>query len=93
MASRLVAAAASSSSSSASPLARLISRRRLAGGADPHGPAKVNLWQDPMSPSKWKEEHFVLASLSMWGVVMYGGFKIFAGGKKENKNEAVPTQV
>lgn len=25
--------------------------------ADHHGPPKVNLWQDPMSPSKWKEEH------------------------------------
>ncbi|XP_062215262.1 uncharacterized protein LOC133915893 [Phragmites australis] len=91
MASRLVAAAASSSS--APPLARLISRRRLAGGADPHGPAKVNLWEDPMSPSKWKEEHFVLASLSMWGGLIYGGFTFFAGGKKENKGEAVPAQA
>jgi len=25
--------------------------------ADHHGPPKVNLWEDPMSPSKWKEEH------------------------------------
>lgn len=25
--------------------------------ADHHGPPKVNFWQDPMSPSKWKEEH------------------------------------
>ncbi|KAL6599577.1 hypothetical protein ACP70R_045714 [Stipagrostis hirtigluma subsp. patula] len=84
MASRLVAAAASSSSSS--PLARLISRRRLAGAADHHGPAKVNLWEDPMSPSKWKEEHFVLASLAMWGGIIYGGLKAFTG-KKENKTE------
>lgn len=22
-----------------------------------HGPPKVNIWEDPMSPSKWKEEH------------------------------------
>nr|ACG46505.1 hypothetical protein [Zea mays] len=49
MASRLVAAAASSSSlSSASPLARLISRRGLAGAADGHGSAKVPLWKDPL---------------------------------------------
>ena len=25
--------------------------------ADHHGPPKVNFWQDPLSPSKWKEEH------------------------------------
>ncbi|OEL20789.1 hypothetical protein BAE44_0018194 [Dichanthelium oligosanthes] len=55
MASRLVAAAASSSASS--PLARLVSRRRLAGAADGHGSDKVALWKDPLSPSKWKEEH------------------------------------
>jgi len=24
---------------------------------DPHGTPKVNIWQDPLSPSKWKEEH------------------------------------
>ncbi|KAL0399349.1 UNVERIFIED_CONTAM: hypothetical protein Sradi_2278200 [Sesamum radiatum] len=35
----------------------LIQRRGLAGGGDHHGPPKVNFWQDPMSPSKWKEEH------------------------------------
>nr|ACG30863.1 hypothetical protein [Zea mays]ACG31954.1 hypothetical protein [Zea mays] len=93
MASRLVAAAASSSSlSSASPLARLISRRGLAGAADGHGSAKVPLWKDPLSPSKWKEEHFVLASLSMWGVIFYGGYKLFSG-KKETKTEAASPQA
>ena len=25
-----------------------------------HGPPKVNFWQDPLSPSKWKEEHVSL---------------------------------
>ncbi|GMY31670.1 hypothetical protein FCV25MIE_26912, partial [Fagus crenata] len=35
--------------------ASLIHRRGLAGGGDHH--AKVNFWEDPMSPSKWKEEH------------------------------------
>lgn len=28
--------------------------------ADHHGPPKVNCWQDPMNPSKWKEEHVSL---------------------------------
>ena len=28
--------------------------------ADHHGPPRVNVWQDPMSPSKWKEEHVSL---------------------------------
>ncbi|TVU46339.1 hypothetical protein EJB05_05865 [Eragrostis curvula] len=89
MASRLVAAAAAPASSSSSALARLISRRGMAGAADPHATPKVNIWQDPLSPSKWKEEHFVLASLSMWGGIIYGGLKFFSGGKKENKAEVL----
>ncbi|MBA0726769.1 hypothetical protein Golax_002576 [Gossypium laxum] len=40
--------------------ASLIPRRGLAGAADHHGPPKVNFWEDPMSPSKWKEEHVSL---------------------------------
>lgn len=28
--------------------------------ADHHGPPKVACWKDPMSPSKWKEEHVSL---------------------------------
>ncbi|CAN4096992.1 unnamed protein product [Withania somnifera] len=52
-----------------------------------HGPPKVNFWQDPMSPSKWKEEHFVIISLTGWGLAFYGGYKLFTGGKKEKKEE------
>ncbi|GMN22735.1 hypothetical protein TIFTF001_045698, partial [Ficus carica] len=37
--------------------ANCIQRRGLAGAADHHGPPKVDFWKDPMSPSKWKEEH------------------------------------
>ncbi|PKI35057.1 hypothetical protein CRG98_044572 [Punica granatum] len=36
---------------------QLTQRRGLAGAADHHGPPRVNAWQDPMSPSRWKEEH------------------------------------
>ncbi|MCO5574657.1 hypothetical protein L7F22_028447 [Adiantum nelumboides] len=43
--------------------------------ADHHGPPKVNFWEDPMSPSKWKEEHFVLISLAGWGLFGYGAYK------------------
>ncbi|KAF7096938.1 hypothetical protein CFC21_098819 [Triticum aestivum] len=118
MASRLLAAASSSSASS-SPLARLISSRRMAGAADHHGSTKVNMWQEPLNPGNWKEEHlswlihwhevykskcnyfylislllvitellqFVLASLAMWGAIIYGGLKAF-GGKKEVKTES-----
>uniref|UniRef100_A0A0D9VVW9 Uncharacterized protein n=1 Tax=Leersia perrieri TaxID=77586 RepID=A0A0D9VVW9_9ORYZ len=85
MASRLVAAAAASSSSSSSPLARLISRRGLA--AEHHGPAKVNMWQDPLNPANWKEEHFVLASLAMWGGIFYGVSRLFSGMKKDKTTE------
>ncbi|KAI5073457.1 hypothetical protein GOP47_0011470 [Adiantum capillus-veneris] len=40
-----------------------------------HGPPKVNFWEDPMSPSKWKEEHFVLVSLAGWGLLGYSVYK------------------
>ncbi|XP_010095824.2 uncharacterized protein LOC21405002 [Morus notabilis] len=64
----------------------LIQRRGLAGAADHHGPPRVNFWEDPMSPSKWKEEHFVIVSLSGWGLLFFGGYKFFTrGGKKEEK--------
>ncbi|CAN6574418.1 unnamed protein product [Malus baccata var. baccata] len=39
----------------------LIHRRGLAGAADHHGSPRVNVWQDPLSPSKWKEEHVSLS--------------------------------
>ncbi|CAK9152131.1 unnamed protein product [Ilex paraguariensis] len=46
-----------SSTRSSTQSSSLIQRRGLAGAADHHGPPRVNCWQDPMSPSKWKEEH------------------------------------
>ncbi|BAF12471.1 uncharacterized protein [Oryza sativa Japonica Group] len=91
MASRLVAAAAASSSSS--PLARLVSRRGLAGAADHHGPPKVNIWQEPMNPANWKEEQFVLASLAMWGGIFYGVGRLFSGKKEDKTTEAAPAQA
>ncbi|KAK9064396.1 hypothetical protein SSX86_015778 [Deinandra increscens subsp. villosa] len=73
-----------SSPRSASQAAFLIHRRGLAGAADHHGPARVDFWKDPMSPSKWKEEHFVIISLSGWGLLIFGGYKAFSGGKKKD---------
>ncbi|KAL6975374.1 hypothetical protein U1Q18_024169 [Sarracenia purpurea var. burkii] len=73
---------------STSQAANLIQRRGLAGGGDHHGPQKVNFWEDPLSPSKWKEEHFVIVSLASWGLVFYGGYKFFTR-KKEPKEEKV----
>ncbi|TVU21389.1 hypothetical protein EJB05_31019, partial [Eragrostis curvula] len=82
MASRLFAAAASSSSSS---LARLISRRGLASPAGRRWTAeKVNLWEDPTSPMRWKDGHFVLASVSIWAGIMYIAFS-FRGKEKYTK--------
>ncbi|XP_058211027.1 uncharacterized protein LOC131323319 [Rhododendron vialii] len=74
---------------SGSQAANLIQRRGLAGGGDHHGPPKVNFWEDPLSPSKWKEEHFVIVSLAGWGTLFYGGYKFFTKGKKEDKEEKV----
>ncbi|KAJ4849196.1 hypothetical protein Tsubulata_037081 [Turnera subulata] len=74
---------------SSSPASSLIHRRGLAGAADHHGPPKVNFWQDPMSPSKWKEEHFVIVSLSGWGLLIFGGYKAFSGGKGKKEEKLV----
>nr|WGV38211.1 WRKY [Loropetalum chinense var. rubrum] len=59
----------------------------MSSAEDHHGPPRINCWQDPMSPSKWKEEHFVIVSLTGWGLVFFGGYKFFTGGKgkKEEK--------
>ncbi|CAA3016596.1 uncharacterized protein LOC111380661 isoform X2 [Olea europaea subsp. europaea] len=65
--------------------ASMIPRRGLAGAADHHGPHTVDFWKDPMSPSKWKEEHFVIVSLSGWGLLFFGGYKFFTGGQKNNE--------
>ncbi|XP_058209011.1 uncharacterized protein LOC131321963 isoform X2 [Rhododendron vialii] len=97
MASSLVARAARqaatvarlSSSPSAAQATSLVQRRGLAGAADHHGPPKVNVWQDPLSPSKWKEEHFVIVSLSGWGLLFFGGYKFFTGGKKNKEEKLV----
>ncbi len=66
--------------------ANLIQRRGLAGAAG-HGPPRVNVWEDPMSPSKWKEEHFVIVSLSGWGLLFFGGYKFFTRGKKDKEEK------
>ncbi|CAA3015766.1 uncharacterized protein LOC111380661 isoform X2, partial [Olea europaea subsp. europaea] len=57
----------------------MIPRCGLADTADHHGPTKVDFWKDPMSPSKWKEEYFVIVSLSGWGLLFFGGYKFFMG--------------
>ncbi|KAI3465699.1 hypothetical protein Pfo_022362 [Paulownia fortunei] len=75
------------SSSSAARASSLIPRRGLAGAADHHGPPKVNCWQDPMNPAQWKEEHFVIVSLSGWGLLLFGGYKFFTGGKKDKEEK------
>ncbi|XP_010526519.1 PREDICTED: uncharacterized protein LOC104804064 [Tarenaya hassleriana] len=66
--------------------------RGLAGAADHHGPPKVNFWQEPMNPAQWKEEHFVLISLSGWGLLFYGGYKFFTGGKGSNNKGEKPLE-
>ncbi|KAI4322890.1 hypothetical protein L6164_022541 [Bauhinia variegata] len=73
----------------------LVQRRGMAGGGDHHGPSKVNIWEDPLSPSKWKEEHFVIVSLAGWGAFIYGGYKFFTrgNGKKEEKVGEAPQKA
>nr|XP_010931917.1 uncharacterized protein LOC105052701 isoform X2 [Elaeis guineensis] len=59
MATRVALATASSLPRSSLPslAAKLAPHRGLTSGGDHHGPPKVNIWEDPLSPSKWKEEH------------------------------------
>ncbi|CAN8270998.1 unnamed protein product [Cochlearia groenlandica] len=63
--------------------ASIAQRRGLAGAADHHGSTKVDFWKQPTNPGNWKEEHFVLISLSGWGLIFYSGYKLFTGGKQE----------
>ncbi|KAH7446747.1 hypothetical protein KP509_01G072200 [Ceratopteris richardii] len=55
-----------------------------------HGPPKVKFWEDPMNPSKWKEEHYVLVSLAGWSLFGYGVYKGFSslGNKVLEKEQA-----
>ncbi|KAL5793863.1 hypothetical protein ACOSP7_002457 [Xanthoceras sorbifolium] len=78
-----------SSSKTSAQAASLVHRRGLAGAADHHGPLKINCWQDPMSPSKWKEEHFVIVSLSGWGLLIFGSYKFFTRGKGKKEENLV----
>ncbi|KAK8627196.1 hypothetical protein V6N13_134817 [Hibiscus sabdariffa] len=80
-----------SRTSATSQSASLIPRRGLAGAADHHGPPRVNCWQEPMNPAKWKEEHFVIVSLTGWGLLFYGGYKFLTGGKGKKEENAVET--
>ncbi|CAI9781464.1 unnamed protein product [Fraxinus pennsylvanica] len=89
MACRAATFARLSSPGSAARFAYLVLYRGLAGAADHHGPAKVDCWKDPISPSKWKEEHFVIVSLSGCGLLILGGYKFFTGGKKNNEEKLV----
>ncbi|XP_047317227.1 uncharacterized protein LOC124920715 [Impatiens glandulifera] len=99
MASTLAAAAARrvatlsrlSPPTSSIQAARFVPRRGMAGAGDHHGPPKIDCWKDPMSPSQWKEEHFVIVSLTGWGVLIFGSYKFFTGGKKEEKLVEAPS--
>ncbi|KAK2975333.1 hypothetical protein RJ640_004533, partial [Escallonia rubra] len=82
-AANLARLSAPKSAASSSQAAILIHRHGLASGGDHRGPPKVNFWEDPLSPSKWKEEHFVIVSLGGWGLLFYGGYKFLMEGKKE----------
>ncbi|PQM39093.1 uncharacterized protein Pyn_23340 [Prunus yedoensis var. nudiflora] len=78
-----------SSARTSSQASNLIQRRGLAGAAGKPSSwtPRVDVWQDPLSPSKWKEEHFVIVSLSGWGLFIFGAYNFFTGGKgkKEEK--------
>ncbi|XP_027156789.1 uncharacterized protein LOC113782982 [Coffea eugenioides] len=75
--------------SSASQAASLVHRRGLASAADHHGPAKVDFWKDPMSPSKWKEEHIVIICWTGWGLLFTTAYKFATGGKKKEEGNVV----
>ncbi|KMT02008.1 hypothetical protein BVRB_9g208780 [Beta vulgaris subsp. vulgaris] len=92
MAARIVAAVRQAASitkiSSHHPPTQLLQRRGLAGAADHHGPPKVNCWQEPTNPGNWKEEHFVIVSLTGWGLLITGSYKFFTRGKGKKEQVA-----
>ncbi|KAL2610004.1 hypothetical protein R1flu_028577 [Riccia fluitans] len=60
--------------------------------ADHNGSAKGNIWEAPGSPSKWKEEHFVFASLGGWGTLFFAGYKAAIGGGKKKEDFPAPAK-
>ncbi|GBG84397.1 hypothetical protein CBR_g38679 [Chara braunii] len=76
---------------SAAPIARGGGVTRgfaAASEAGHHGTAKVNFWEQPSNPGNWKEEQFVILSLTGWGLLIYGGYKAATGGSsKKSKAE------
>ncbi|KNA25581.1 hypothetical protein SOVF_005630 [Spinacia oleracea] len=91
MAARIVAAARQAASitrisSAQPPLPRLVQRRGFAGAAE-HGPQKVNCWQEPKNPGNWKEEHFVIVSLTGWALAIGGSYKFFTRGKGKTEEK------
>ncbi|KAK9835586.1 hypothetical protein WJX74_003635 [Apatococcus lobatus] len=72
-------------SGSRSQLTTLSSKVPARGYAAAPGEApKVNCWQAPSDPAKWKEEQVVFAVLGSWAVVITAAFQL-KGGKKEPK--------
>ncbi|KAG6545355.1 hypothetical protein Mapa_013204 [Marchantia paleacea] len=84
--SRLLQAARSSALLPAAKPSNFTASRTFAADHG-HGPARVNIWEDPTSPSKWKEEHFVFVSLAGWGLLFYGGYKAATGGSKKAESK------
>ncbi|KAL2635864.1 hypothetical protein R1flu_007343 [Riccia fluitans] len=60
--------------------------------ADHHRFVRVNIWEAPGSPSKWKEEHFVFASLGGWGTLFFVGYKAATGGSEKKKDFSAPAK-
>ncbi|XVF78098.1 hypothetical protein PTKIN_Ptkin14bG0101500 [Pterospermum kingtungense] len=73
--------------------ATLIPRRGLAsggGGTEQHGAPKVNFWEAPMHPTKWKNEQFAIFALTGVGLLFYGANKYSnAGNTGEQREERV----
>eukprot|EP00244_Chara_vulgaris_P011980 TRINITY_DN611_c0_g2_i1.p3 TRINITY_DN611_c0_g2~~TRINITY_DN611_c0_g2_i1.p3 ORF type:complete len:100 (+),score=11.87 TRINITY_DN611_c0_g2_i1:373-672(+) len=55
-----------------------------ASEAGHHGSSKVNFWEQPSNPGNWKEEQFVILSLTGWGLLIYGGYKAATGGSSSS---------
>ncbi|KAI4321886.1 hypothetical protein MLD38_035214 [Melastoma candidum] len=68
---------------------RRLHQRGLATSAARQGPPKLNFWDDPLHPSKWKDEHFVVVSVAGWSLLFYGGYWYYIKGKNEDKQEKV----
>ncbi|KAM7277830.1 hypothetical protein ACFE04_004964 [Oxalis oulophora] len=86
--SRLILSSSPKSAASLLVLPRRgLSTAAGAAGSEHPGVPKVNFWEDPMHPSKWKRDQFVIVYTAGFGLLSYGAYKYYFEDKYKDKNQ------